>query len=337
MFCSPSGYRADMSGTSMASPHLAGTVALVLAHGINNGGDTTTLADDVKAHLCSTASQGFGVNSTAIPPHRPALCEILRLRSGRRRQRADQQPTLGGRSATAAPATASPARQPPARGSRRLGHTQQGNAVNVNVLANDSDPDGDVLAVSSVTAPANGTAAVVGNAVRYTPAAGYNGSDSFSYTVSDGHGGTATANVDVTVTPPPPPPPNRPPVAVDDAATTPHDAPVVVNVLSNDSDPDGDSADDRFGVVTAQRRGRDCGHNGSLHACCGLLRPRRVQLHRLGRPWRHRDWERDRQRDPAAQHARRRHRRLYQQELGELVAPPARLRQNRRAEPCCRT
>jgi hypothetical protein len=42
-----------------------------------------------------------------------------------------------------------------------------------------------------------------GNAVRYTPAAGYAGSDSFDYTVEDGHGHEASATVNVTVTAPP--------------------------------------------------------------------------------------------------------------------------------------
>ena len=76
--------------------------------------------------------------------------------------------------------------------------TPQNTAVTVNVLSNDSDPDGDALAITSVGTPANGTAAVSGSGVRYTPTAGYSGPDDFTYAVSDGHGGSASANVHVT-------------------------------------------------------------------------------------------------------------------------------------------
>ena len=71
------------------------------------------------------------------------------------------------------------------------------------------------------------------NTVTYTPAAGYSGPDSFTYTISDGRGGTATATVSITVTAA-----NRPPVAINDAASTSQDTAVTVRVLANDSDPD---------------------------------------------------------------------------------------------------
>ncbi len=115
--------------------------------------------------------------------------------------------------------------------------TPEDTAVNVAVLANDSDPDGDTLIIQSVTQPAHGTATINANGtVRYAPAQDYQGPDSFSYTISDGNGGTATALVTVTVTPV-----NDPPVARPDAATTPEDTPVSIPVLANDSDPDGDT------------------------------------------------------------------------------------------------
>jgi uncharacterized delta-60 repeat protein len=74
-------------------------------------------------------------------------------------------------------------------------------AVTVPVRANDSDPDGDPLTVSGVTQAAHGTVAIdiaTGNP-RYTPANNFAGLDSFTYTVSDGRGGTSTATVNVTV------------------------------------------------------------------------------------------------------------------------------------------
>ncbi len=104
----------------------------------------------------------------------------------------------------------------------------------VNVLANDSDPDGNPLRISSVSGGANGTAAIgpAGGNVVYTPSPGFGGLDSFTYAVTDG-ALTASATVSVTV--------NRPPVAAGDSFTVPQDsADVPLNVLGNDSDPDGD-------------------------------------------------------------------------------------------------
>ncbi|MFM2105024.1 MAG: hypothetical protein RL338_56 [Chloroflexota bacterium] len=75
-------------------------------------------------------------------------------------------------------------------------------ATTVAVLANDADPDADPLAILSVTAPAHGSASIVSGGIRYVPGAGYTGTDTFSYTIGDGRGGTATGAVGVTVVPP---------------------------------------------------------------------------------------------------------------------------------------
>ncbi len=70
----------------------------------------------------------------------------------------------------------------------------------VDVLANDTDGDDDSLTVTAVGAASNGTSRLNNGAVDYTPNANYFGSDSFTYTISDGKGGTATGTVNVTVT-----------------------------------------------------------------------------------------------------------------------------------------
>ncbi len=79
--------------------------------------------------------------------------------------------------------------------------TDEDQAVTIDVLANDTDPDGDGLQVESVSVPAHGTAVVARGGVLYTPEASYHGADGFTYVVSDGNGGTATAAVAVTVLP----------------------------------------------------------------------------------------------------------------------------------------
>ncbi|MEX2404972.1 MAG: Ig-like domain-containing protein, partial [Candidatus Paceibacterota bacterium] len=69
-----------------------------------------------------------------------------------------------------------------------------------NVLLNDSDSDGDSLSITSITdQPDNGSASISSNRIYYTPNNGYTGNDSLRYRVSDGNGGTDTAQVSITV------------------------------------------------------------------------------------------------------------------------------------------
>jgi cysteine-rich repeat protein len=114
----------------------------------------------------------------------------------------------------------------------------QGQTGSIDVTANDTDPDGDPLTVTSITRPANGTASLSGRIVSYTSAATFTGQDSLQYTISDGHGGTSTASLFVTVTAPTQ---DHPPIAVDDDLVTAEDTEGDVFVLGNDSDPDGDA------------------------------------------------------------------------------------------------
>ncbi len=71
--------------------------------------------------------------------------------------------------------------------------------VTINVLANDSDVDGDKLTVTSASAPHGTTMINADRTVTYTPNDGFSGQDTLTYKISDGHGGTASATVAVTV------------------------------------------------------------------------------------------------------------------------------------------
>lgn len=115
--------------------------------------------------------------------------------------------------------------------------TQQGASVVIAVLANDSDPDGDSLSVVSVGSPAHGTATInVDGTVTYLPQSAFHGSDSFTYTIDDGHGHTAVGSVTIGV--------NAPPVATAHSYQVQENNMLSVSaaggVLANDSDPDGD-------------------------------------------------------------------------------------------------
>ena len=108
-------------------------------------------------------------------------------------------------------------------------------AVSIDVLGNDSDPDGDPLTVTAASAPNGSVTVEDDNSLTYTPNAGFTGPDTITYEISDGAGGTATASVAMSVAAA-----NSAPLAEDDTAETTEDTAVSIDVLGNDSDPDGD-------------------------------------------------------------------------------------------------
>ena len=115
--------------------------------------------------------------------------------------------------------------------------TPEDEAIEILVLDNDVDLDGDRLHVQSVSPAEHGTTKVAadGTSVSYVPAPNYHGPDRFTYVVADAGGLADTATVQVTVTPV-----NDGPEANDDQATTPEDEAIEILVLDNDVDLDGD-------------------------------------------------------------------------------------------------
>jgi VCBS repeat-containing protein len=107
------------------------------------------------------------------------------------------------------------------------------------VLGNDTDREDDPLSAMLVTPPALGTLVLnADGSFTYTPAAGYVGSDSFTYRANDGlaDSNVATVTIDVAAV-------NAPPVAVGDAYETAEDTELSIaapGVLANDTDADGE-------------------------------------------------------------------------------------------------
>jgi large repetitive protein len=118
-----------------------------------------------------------------------------------------------------------------------------GQAVVVDVTANDVDPDGDPLTVVSVTQPADGSGQAVvfdREKIQFSPAPLLDeegqATARFTYTVSDGNGHEVVGDVTITVLPEPL---DEPPFARDDSTFTYVDVPVTIDVLRNDGDPSG--------------------------------------------------------------------------------------------------
>jgi VCBS repeat-containing protein len=131
-------------------------------------------------------------------------------------------------------------RGPGAAADTAIATTGIGGTASGNVLANDSDADGDGLAAAAGTMlGSHGTLVLSADGgytytvTNLTGAAGSQLHDIFSYTVSDGHGGTASAALDITL--------NRTPIAANDSTAVTKGGTFHGNLLTNDSDPDGDA------------------------------------------------------------------------------------------------
>ncbi|MCR9800952.1 tandem-95 repeat protein, partial [Vibrio parahaemolyticus] len=113
--------------------------------------------------------------------------------------------------------------------------TEEDTAVTIDVLVNDSDVEGDALSIQSASVPSEqGSVDIVDGKLVFTPAENFNGEATITYIVTDGDL-TDEAKVTVTVTPV-----NDSPVAVDDTTSIQEDTAVSIDVLTNDTDVDGD-------------------------------------------------------------------------------------------------
>jgi len=176
----------------------------------------------------------------------------------------------GGTATATVNGTVNPVQDPPVAADDTF-TTSEDVAVTFDVRSNDSDPDGDALSVTQINgtniAP-GGSVAITGGIVMlnangtltFTPGADFNGSPSFTYTISDGQGGTATATVNGTVVPV-----QDAPVAVDDSFTTNEDAAVDIAVLGNDSDADSDP------LTVTQIDGQTIAAGGSVSVTGGTV------------------------------------------------------------------
>ena len=149
-------------------------------------------------------------------------------------------PTSVSPTSTSVPVTSTPTNQPPVANNDFPLAIDEDTAAVINVLSNDSDPDGVLVPGTGVvvSGPANGTATVdpASGLITYVPAPNFNGLDSFSYRVCDDDGACSAALVTLVVNPV-----NDWPVAVEDTYSTPEDTGLTVplpGVLANDTDVD---------------------------------------------------------------------------------------------------
>lgn len=143
-----------------------------------------------------------------------------------------------------------------------------GTSTRIDVLANDDDPDGDTIVLRSIGQPSQGQVSATGPTITYRADGDADGVDSFTYTIADAEGATATGTVDVIVDGTVPPttapttttstttaptttttaaptttttlaPVNAAPIVADDVADVLEDESVLIPVLTNDRDPEG--------------------------------------------------------------------------------------------------
>jgi large repetitive protein len=204
----------------IAAPSMAGNVSLNI--GTIPAGETVTIVFDVT------------INSPLVPPNATQVSNQGTVTGSNFGPVVTDDPDTGALNDPTITPVVNPNNNPDAVNDSATVAEDSG-ANTINVLANDTTaPDvGETLTITAVTQGANGSVAITGGGttVSYTPNANYCGPDSFTYTISDGNGGSDTATVSITVTCV-----NDNPDAVNDTATVAEDSGAnAINVLANDT------------------------------------------------------------------------------------------------------
>ena len=205
---------ADEDGVTLPSSFRAGLSSNVTVNVTGGGGLLNAWIDwnadgdwsDTGEQIATNLSVSAGANALSIsaPASAPSGSSFARFRLGTETNLTTTGQAADGEVEDYALALASNA--PPVAVADTLGASQgtPASAPVVKLLANDSDPDGDALAVTGTSATStNGGIVffdVLLGVVNYTPAGSFTGEDRFTYTLSDGRGGTAQGTVVVTVT-----------------------------------------------------------------------------------------------------------------------------------------
>ncbi|SFD68710.1 Ig-like domain-containing protein [Roseivivax sediminis] len=201
------------------------TLIDVTANDIDYDGDTLSVTDVTGAANGTAVAQGGGILYTPDDDFFGTETLSYRVFDGTTGAAERVQVVLGVTSVNDAPVAGDD-----------IARTNEDTSVVIDVLDDDTDVEGDTLSVTGASGASNGWLSVgTDNRVTYSPDANFNGTDTFTYTVSDGNGGTDRATVTVTVDPV-----NDAPVAGNDTVTTAEDTPLSFDPRTNDSDVDKD-------------------------------------------------------------------------------------------------
>ncbi len=223
----PDNQYAYMQGTSMATPYVTGTVALLAS--VNPG---SSVKDRIKA-ITEHIDVKNDLNGKVATNGRVNAFKAVEA--------------LDNEDKNSAPIANNDSVE-----------TKYETKVAIDVLKNDSDEDGDALTIKSATNPKYGSVTIKDNKIIYTPQKGFSGDDSFNYTISDSNGKEDSAVVKVKVDKKT----DNAPIAKDDEVSTEYETAVIIDVLKNDSDEDGDAL--TIKTVFAASNGKTEIQNGKI-------------------------------------------------------------------------
>lgn len=193
----PLGYDAPMTGygTNFPDGVILGIGGLNIVRPSPSGLDGNGFQIDMRPDTATRTDSGLVPGQCFTDPQSGISVSVVQIFAG---GAADVAVSFGFAGCAAPPPPPPPSNNPPVAVGDSAS-VKAGQSVTIPVLANDYDPDGDPLTVTGVTQGSKGSVTYTAASVIYSARAGVRGGDSFTYTISDGRGGTASASVAIRI------------------------------------------------------------------------------------------------------------------------------------------